>query len=503
MKFLDLFSGISGFRNALESLGHESYGWVEIDKFARKSYEAMYDTEGEWTREDITAVTDEEWRDLRGEVNLVVGGSPCVAFSLAGRQLGFEDTRGTLFFDYARAVKEIQPEYFLYENVKGLLGNDKGRTVRTMLKTFDGVGYAVDFDIFNTKFYGVPQNRERIYIMGKRKDLIKEDTYVSKLKGKPTKAIDKLTAWAEENVTMANLLPPTEGLEVTTRLKDILEENVDEKYYMKEEQTSQLIKNLKERIELGKEPSENDLDMVGMLNMKGDESIRRVYNPEGLSSTLTTMQEGSRQPKIVEGLPIREATKKGYTLAEEGDSVNILYPNSKTRRGRVGKQMANTLQAATDATQGVVERTTVIDDTQGFDGIRTYEDIAPTIRSSRSGLKIIEPVVAASRGRNPDNPSDRTTGAPTEQRLEINEDGVSNTLTTVQKDNYVLEPTYRIRKLSPLECWRLQGFPDADFYKAQEVNSNTQLYKQAGNAVSVPVVKAIAEYAFGGDNIGK
>lgn len=132
----------------------------------------MHNTEGEWTRNDIMEVSDEEWQELRGTVNLVAGGTPCQSFSIAGKRLGFEDTRGTLFFYYANAIKQIQPEYFMFENVKGLLSHDKGNTIKTILKTFDEIGYAVDFDIFNSKYYGVPQNRERIFIVGKRKDLI-------------------------------------------------------------------------------------------------------------------------------------------------------------------------------------------------------------------------------------------------------------------------------------------------------------------------------------------
>lgn len=101
-------------------------------------------------------------------------------------------------------------------------------------------------------------------------------------------------------------------------------------------------------------------------------------------------------------------------------------------------------------------------------------------------------VIAASRGRNPQNPSDRTAGSPTEQRLEINQNGTSNTITSVQKDNYAVEvPDYRIRKLTPKECWRLMGISDKDFEKAQLVNSNSQLYKQAGNAIVVDVLEAI------------
>ncbi|WP_180715372.1 DNA (cytosine-5-)-methyltransferase, partial [Listeria monocytogenes] len=101
MKFLDLFAGIGGFRLGMERAGYECVGYVEIDKFARKSYQAIHDTEGEWTREDITKVTDEEWRTLRGTVDIICGGFPCQSFSIAGKRLGFEETRGTLFFEIA------------------------------------------------------------------------------------------------------------------------------------------------------------------------------------------------------------------------------------------------------------------------------------------------------------------------------------------------------------------------------------------------------------------
>lgn len=134
MKFLDLFAGIGGFRMGMERAGHGCVGYVEIDKYARKSYEAIYDTEGEWTKHDITKVTDEEWRQFRGKVDVICGGFPCQSFSIAGKRRGFADeTRGTLFFEVARAAKEIQPSYLFLENVKGLLNHDKGRTFRTIL----------------------------------------------------------------------------------------------------------------------------------------------------------------------------------------------------------------------------------------------------------------------------------------------------------------------------------------------------------------------------------
>lgn len=167
MKFLDLFSGIGGFRLGLERSGHKPVGYVEIDKFAKQSYQAMFDTTGEWFAEDINKVTDEEWKKFNGTVELIAGGFPCQTFSIAGKREGFlNQTKGTLFFEVARAVKQIKPRFVFLENVKGLLNHDKGNTFRTIINTFDELGYDVEWRVYNSKDFGVPQNRERVYIIG-------------------------------------------------------------------------------------------------------------------------------------------------------------------------------------------------------------------------------------------------------------------------------------------------------------------------------------------------
>ena len=165
MKFLDLFAGIGGFRLGLESAGHECVGFCEIDKFARKSYKAIHDTEGEIELHDITSVPDELVRKI-GHVDIICGGFPCQAFSIAGKRGGFEDTRGTLFFEIARFASILKPKYIFCENVKGLLNHDKGRTFKTIINTFDELGYDVEWQVLNSKNFGVPQNRERVYIIG-------------------------------------------------------------------------------------------------------------------------------------------------------------------------------------------------------------------------------------------------------------------------------------------------------------------------------------------------
>ena len=127
----------------------------------------MYDTTGEWTATDINKVTDEEWRKFDGTVELIAGGFPCQSFSIAGKREGFlNKTKGTLFFEVARAVKQIKPRFVFLENVKGLLNHDKGNTFRTILNTFDELGYDVQWRVLNSKDFGVPQNRERVYIVG-------------------------------------------------------------------------------------------------------------------------------------------------------------------------------------------------------------------------------------------------------------------------------------------------------------------------------------------------
>ncbi len=165
MKFLDLFAGIGGFRLGMEAAGHECVGFVEIDKFARKSYEAIFKTEGEWTAHDITAVSDESIRSI-GSVDIICGGFPCQAFSTAGKRRGFADTRGTLFFEIARFASIIKPRILFLENVKGLLSHDGGNTFETILRTLDELGYNVEWQVLNSKNFGVPQNRERVYIIG-------------------------------------------------------------------------------------------------------------------------------------------------------------------------------------------------------------------------------------------------------------------------------------------------------------------------------------------------
>ena len=364
----------------MESAGHECVGFCEIDKFARASYKAIHDTKGEIELHDITAVSDEFIRGI-GRVDIICGGFPCQAFSIAGNRRGFEDTRGTLFFEIARFASILRPKYLLLENVKGLLNHDGGATFETILGALDELGYNVEWQILNSKDFGVPQNRERVFIIGHLRGgsgrkvfpLSGDGAAITCEQPKINKVgnIRKKGKSQSGDVVSIDSLAPT--LCSTTTQKDPLKVLI-----------------------------ENEIKQFGVLQPNYNQS-GVVYEIDGISPTIRAYQGGNLEPKI----RVKEATSQGYAEAQIGDSVNLSHPNSKTRRGRVGKQIANTL--LTGESQGVVE------------------------------------------------------------------------------------PDFRIRKLTPKECWRLQGFPDWAFDKAQKVNSNSQLYKQAGNSVTVNVIAAIAK----------
>lgn len=444
IKVATVCSGIGSPEQALKDLNvpHEVVFACEIDKYARKSYEAIH--EANQMFEDMTS---DEFHSNAGYSDLFIGGIPCQAFSLAGKRLGELDKRGLLFYDFYKYVNNKQPKLFIIENVKGLLSDAGGKTFsnwqhllgdcvnghRQMFNHHDSLGYNLYWTTLNTKDFGLPQNRERVFLVGIRPDV-------------------------DDNSFRFPI-----GWKLDKRLKDVLETEVDEKYYLSDKLINWITQHREKRGSSGKHIFDGSEHHIGCVTAR--------YHKTGAEDNY---------------IKVSEATKQGFAIAEPDDSINLSNPNSETRRGRVGKQLANTLD--TDCNQAVVE-----------------------------------PICVAMRGRNPNNPYDRTAGSPTEQRLEPNSQGITNTITSVQKDNLICDPTIlqtnlsgevfendyagtlragassnyqlvktsRIRRLTPLECWRLQGFPDDAFYKAKEVNSDTQLYKQAGNSISTSVIGAI------------
>lgn len=468
--YIELFAGIGGFRQALDKLGGNCVFASEIDKFASQAYQTLYGDDHLYG--DITKINE---KDIPNH-DLIVAGIPCQAFSVAGKRLGFDDTRGTLFFDVARIAKEKQPKSVIIENVKGLVNHDKGRTLDVMIETLNEIGYVVDFDILNSKYFGVPQNRERIFIVAIREDLIEAEPFSEESTTGQTivpKGKRRIGEWAN---TFNFDFP--EQTEVTTRLRDILESNVDEKYYLDEEKTAKLVAQLTRETEDGFHAYRDDAkkssiqgthvtyaegcshaltvahvpmtnaepQMVGHVDIKGNDSIKRVYSPDGINPTLTTMGGGPREPKIAEE-------------QAEIEIVGNLKPEGSTRHG---------------------QRDNVYSD-NGLMGALNASDY----KQPRPIAQEVRPVLT------PDRMEKRQNGR------RFKEDGEESfTLTSQDKHGIAIgnPPKYRIRKLTPLECWRLQGFTDEAHEAVKQAGiSDSQRYKQAGNAVTVNVIEAIGE----------
>lgn len=301
MKFIDLFAGIGGFNLGMEQAGHECVGWVEWDKFARKSYQAIHDVKGVWNASDIRTVRSTEIP----RADCWCFGFPCQDISVAGKQKGFTaGKRSSLFFTVTGLIRDLEekdrPSYLLIENVKNLLSINGGFDFLKLQVELDEIGYDVEWDVLDSRYF-VPQHRERIFIIGH-------------LRGRSTRKVFPIIAKGQQ--------------------------------------------------------SNNEVKQVGNLtpggSFGGNPQVGRVYDIDGIAPTLSTMQGGGQEPKIM------------------------------------------------------------------------LEDREPFVSQNQS--------------------------------------------------------KWRIRKITPLEAWRLQGFPDWAFDRAKQAGlSDSQLYKQAGNSVTVPVVRLIAE----------
>ena len=416
MKFIDFFAGIGGFRRGMELAGHECVGFCEFDKFATASYISMHllTEEQRKTLEDIPIkkrqkeILKEEYRNgewYANDIRRVYAGDipkadcwcfgfPCQDISVAGKQAGFQGNRSSLFFRVMYLIgqlkEEDKPTYLFIENVKNLLSVNGGWDFARLLIEMDQGGYDAEWQVLNSKDFGVPQNRERCFIIGH-------------LRGRNTTKIFPIEGTDRENSA--------------------------------------------------------SLKLFGCINGRNSQR-ERVYDSGGLSPTISTVPGGNTEPKIAipvltpdraekrqngrrfkdDGEPmftltgqdrhgvaikVKEATKQGYAECRVGvDTVNLSVPGSKTRRGRVGKEIANTLD--TSCNQGIF--------------------------------------------------------------VQVSEELVVYAVWYEKYQCYIA-----IRKLTPKECFRLQGWSDDYFEKAQFVNSDSQLYKQAGNGVTVSVIKAIAE----------
>lgn len=376
LTFLDFFSGVGGFRHGLELAGMKCVGFCEKDKFARKSYEAMYDTKGEWFHDDITTIDSTRIP----KADLWCAGSPCQNVSIAGKRAGLYGERSGLFFTFVELIKsqkeEDKPEWVLLENVKGLLSSGGGRDYLDYLSILDESGYDLEWQVFNSKDYGVPQNRERIYTIGHlrrkgRRQVLpisrESSSHLKQLVG----GMQSYRVYDPSGIA-TTLVGEGGGLGAKTGLYLI------------------------------------DQSLTEPKLTVGARCLTARYTAGATKRTAMNSGVLEVQPILTQGIKVRNGTKQGYQLAVVGDSVDLSYPSSLTRRARVGRGIAHNLSC-----------------------------------SCQMGAVVW-------KGR-----------------------------------------VVKIRRLTPKECFRLQGFSDDLFEKAKAVNSDAQLYKQAGNGVTVPVVYAI------------
>lgn len=446
MKFIDLFSGVGGFTRGLELAGHKCIGHCELDKYAEASYRSMHTItdeqrkyllslplkqrqkeilkeeylNGEWYESDIKTIRNIQKTDIW------TFGAPCQDFSVAGKRAGLDGTRSSLIREVFRLLeereKEDRPEWIIYENVKGMLSSNRGRDYLEILYSLDELGYDVEWQNINSKWF-VPQNRERIYTVGH-------------LRGRGECKIFPIKGASGENHlkqlvqgSQGNRVYSSGGISCTITGEGggqggrtgLYAFGIDKsRNNPKVIDTANCI-TAKEDNGVSNRKSEGTAVAIPVLTpdrINKRQNGRRFKDDGDPMFTLTT------QDRHGVGINIKEATKAGYKTAYLGDSVNLAVPGSKTRRGRVGSKIAQTLD--TSCNQGVV--------VEAKGGGAVY-----AVWSEKYGCYLA------------------------------------------------------IRKLTPKECFRLQGWVDEYFERAEQFNSNSQLYKQAGNGVTVSVVKAIGE----------
>lgn len=430
------FSGVGAFDQALKRLNinHETVFACDMDKFARQTYIKNYGVPDYYP----TNVYD---RDIPDEsLDIYMTSPPCQAFSLAGKRLGKDDLRGVLFFNSYEFIQKNNPRYFIFENVKGLLSDDNGSTFQEWINYLGGksvngvpvlfpndecVNYHIYWKVLNAKNHGVPQNRERVFIVG-----IRDDS-------------DNVFSWPKEEY-------------LTKNLKDVLESEIDEKYFLSDKMLNGLVSHTER------------------MQMKGNGfNFSPKTGNEKYAASVTT-RAGSRPDDNY--IKVKSATKQGFEVATENDSINYSVPNSETRRGRVGKGVAQTLDTACN--QGVMVGTwRTHKDGNGFREIQ--DGNCPTIparaREDGSGQPVIcVPVLT------PDRVNKRQNGR------RFKDDGdPSFTITT--QDRHGIFDGFRIRRLTPRECFRLMDFPDSFEWPV----SDSQAYKQAGNSIVVRCLELI------------
>ena len=408
MKFIDFFSGIGGFTRGMEFAGHECVGHCEFDKYAEASYRSMHTItkeqreylltlplkqrqkeilkdeylNGEWYADDVCRIVAADMP----KAECWCFGFPCQDISIAGKQRGFKGSRSSLFFRVTNLLKQLKeedrPNYLFIENVRNLISINRGYDFARLLVELAECGYNAEWQILNSKHHGVPQNRERIFIIGHFGNRSKSNIF------------------------------PIKRASTKNRIKQI-------------EQYTQNRPHVIQPFGIDKSCNEpRKIDIANCIIAREDSGISN-YKAKGTAIAIPVLTPSVESQTTRRGeIKAKEAVKKGYTEATKGDSINFAFPNSKSKRGRVGKQVAQTLD--TSCNQAAV--------------------------------------------------------------VEIAEDCKAWAIWSDKYNCYLA-----IRKLTPRECFRLQGWEDEYFERAEQFNSNSQLYKQAGNGVTVNVIKHIAE----------
>jgi DNA (cytosine-5)-methyltransferase 1 len=447
---LDLFSGIGGFHLGFEKAGYKVTSFFsEIDKHAIAVYKHQF--------KDSTyvgSVTDVRGADLPS-IDLITFGSPCQDFSLAGKRAGMEGQRSSLILEAIRLIHECRPRVFVWENVKGTFSSNNGADFWAIIQAFANIGgYRLEWQLLNTSWV-LPQNRERIYLVGYSTapagdwgGVFPITEASGKSNGRPTEIAAALQHPGHSGGNYRGM-----NMVAVKQIGTRLDSGGKQPY-----QQDRVYDADGEAPALNAGKSDLIVKVGTWRTHKDGEGFREVQSGDCPTIPARAREDGSGQPVI----KIKTANQQGYQEAEAGDAVRLYQPGSETQRGRVGKGIAHTLE--TTGQQGVVQPN------------YTYEKVNETIRRNEFKEGEVKAMDLYNKTLRDESP----------------------TLTQPEHNGVSLFDGYRIRRLTPIECERLQGFPDdhtAFGLYDDEVKpmSNTQRYKQCGNAVTVDIVSLVAE----------
>lgn len=419
MKVLSLFSGIGAFEKALDNLDvpYELVNFCEFDKYAVKSYCAIHSVDESKNLGDITKVDE---NTLAKGIDVLTYGFPCQDISLAGKQKGLfnEDgtqTRSGLFFEALRIIEATKPNIAIAENVKNLVGKKFNAQFQMVLASLEAAGYNNYWKVLNAKDFGVPQNRERVFIVSVRKDV---DT---------------------------GLFEFPEAFPLAKLLQDFLEDCVGEKYYIKKGQVGEFVAL----------PSGSEVKTLGFLI--GPKGRNKKHQSNTVYSTERCCPaQYAEQYKA----PFKFAVAMRGRYDENGQVKQQIETS--------GREYANAITTVQKDSL-IAEKTVVVDTSVKPSVAKNIEREKEQIAQSEKDIYQCE----------------------CESGWQDNKIGLKTSPTVRANNNntFCLDNLLRIRKLTPKECFRLMGFDDESFHRAEAVNSNTQLYKQAGNSIVVDVLE--------------